>query len=44
MKYWEYGIVIFNFYSGVFFRFFFMLENNFIFCESYLFFLVDLEI
>lgn len=43
MKYWEYGIAIFNFYSGVFLRSSSMPENNLISCESHLLLLADLE-
>jgi len=43
MKYWEYGIAIFNFYSGVFYRSSPMLENNLISCESHPLLLEDLQ-
>lgn len=43
MKYWEYGIAIFNFYSGVFLRSSSMLENNLISCESHPLLSADLE-
>lgn len=43
MKYWEYGIAIFNFYSRVFLRSSSMLENNLISCESHPLLLADLE-
>ena len=43
MKYWEYGIAIFNFYSGVFFKSSPMLENNLISYESHPHLLEDLE-
>lgn len=43
MKYWEYSIAIFNFYSAAFLRFSSMLENNLISCESHPLLLEDLE-